>query len=89
MISIYEKYGVDLPHSSNAITQLGEEVIFAVVRDGDIVCYDGHVCTYVGEGMIVHASNPRTGVAISDMYCKEPITIKKFNFAEIQEKSNE
>ena len=89
VLSIYKKYGIDLPHSSSAIAKLGEEVNFAEVRDGDIVCYEEHVGIYVGEGMVVHASNPRRGTIMSDMYYREPVTIRRFNFAETQEKNNE
>jgi len=36
---------------------------------GDIICYDGHVALYLGNGQIVHASNskpyPRGGVKVS------------------------
>uniref|UniRef100_UPI0040573C4D C40 family peptidase n=1 Tax=Acetatifactor sp. TaxID=1872090 RepID=UPI0040573C4D len=89
VISVYKKYGIDLPHSSYAIAELGEEVNFAEIRDGDIVCYDGHVGIYVGENMVVHASNPRNGVVLENMYYREPITIRRFDFAEAQGDENE
>ena len=89
VLSIYNKYGIDLPHSSSAIAKLGEEVNLAEIRDGDIVCYDGHVGIYVGENMVVHASNTRSGVVLEDMYYREPITIRRFDFAEAQEEVDE
>lgn len=84
VLSVYGKYGIELPHSSNAIAQMGKEVNLSEIRDGDIVCYDGHVGIYVGENMIVHASNPRRGVVMDSMYYNEPITIRRFDFAEAQ-----
>lgn len=89
VLSVYGKYGIELPHSSSAIAKLGEEVKLSEIRDGDIVCYDGHVGIYVGENMVVHASNPRIGVVLEDMYYREPITIRRFDFAEAQEEGNE
>lgn len=86
VLRVYEKYGIDLPHSSFEIAKMGEEVNFAEIRDGDIVCYDGHIGIYVGENMVVHASNPRKGVVLENMYYREPITIRRFDFAEAQEK---
>lgn len=83
LVSVYEKYGIELPHSSMAIAGMGEEVNLADIRDGDVVCYDGHVGIYVGENLVVHASNDRSGIIISDMYYREPITIRRFNFAEV------
>ena len=84
LVNIFKKYGIDLPHSSKKIQELGEEVLLSEIRDGDIVCYDGHVGIYVGEDMIVHASNVRWGITISKMYYREPISIRRFNFAEAQ-----
>lgn len=88
VLSVYEKYGIELPHSSSAIARLGEEVNFAEVRDGDIVCYEGHVAIYVGENMVVHASNPHSGIVMNNMYYREPMTIRRFDFAEAQERDN-
>ena len=85
VLSVYKKFGIELPHSSQAIMKLGEEVNFAEIRDGDIVCYDGHVGIYVGENMVVHASNQHRGVALDNMYYREPITIRRFDFAGVQE----
>ena len=34
-------------------------------QPGDIICYNGHVAMYIGNGKIVHASNRRTGIKIS------------------------
>ena len=33
---------------------------------GDIICYYGHVAIYLGDGRIVHASNSRDGIKISE-----------------------
>lgn len=85
VLSVYKKFGIELPHSSYAVMKLGEEVNFAEIRDGDIVCYDGHVGIYVGENMVVHASNQRRGVVLDNMYYREPITIRRFDFAKAQE----
>ena len=38
VMSLYKKYGIDLPHSSISISKMGEKVNMADIRDGDIVC---------------------------------------------------
>ena len=62
VMSVYNAFGVDLPHSSSAMRSCGYEVSQDDMRAGDIVCYSGHVGIYVGNNTIVHASSPSTGI---------------------------
>jgi peptidoglycan DL-endopeptidase CwlO len=65
----YRKAGVKLPHSSHAIARKGKKVRRADLRPGDVVMpQSGHVGIYVGNGKIVHAATPRSGVVVSKMY---------------------
>ncbi|WP_051797414.1 C40 family peptidase [Catenuloplanes japonicus] len=65
----YRKAGVKLPHSSHAIARKGKKVRRADLRPGDVVLpQSGHVSIYVGDGKIVHAATPRSGVVVSKMY---------------------
>ena len=64
---IYQHFGVSLPHYDAAIRQKGKRVAsLSEARAGDIVCYYGHVAIYMGDGRIVHASNSRDGIKISE-----------------------
>ncbi len=65
VMKVYEKFGVDLPHSSYKLRYVGHAVKAADVQPGDIICYDGHVAIYMGDGKIVHASNRKDGIKIS------------------------
>ena len=63
--------GVSLPHSSSAQYGSGSRVSADALQPGDLVFYYSpisHVGMYIGNGMIVHAANPGTGVVVSDMY---------------------
>jgi cell wall-associated NlpC family hydrolase len=63
--------GVALPHSSSAQYSSGARVSADSLQPGDLVFYYSpisHVGMYIGNGMIVHAANPGTGVVVSDMY---------------------
>ncbi|NYG58038.1 cell wall-associated NlpC family hydrolase [Nocardioides daedukensis] len=58
--------GVSLPHSSQAQMGSGTPVSISQLQPGDLVFYYSpvsHVGIYIGNGQIVHAANPRTGVA--------------------------
>lgn len=64
------KAGVALPHSSSAQYSSGPQVSRDQLAPGDLVFYYSpisHVGIYIGNGMIVHASNPSTGVKVSPM----------------------
>ncbi len=62
--------GVALPHSSSAQYSSGTKVARGDLQPGDLVFYYSpisHVGLYIGNGMIVHAANPGTGVAVSSV----------------------
>ncbi len=59
--------GVGLPHSSSAQYGSGPHVASNALQPGDLVFYYqpiSHVGMYIGNGMIVHAANPSTGVVV-------------------------
>ena len=63
--------GVALPHSSSAQYSSGTRVAARALRPGDLVFYYSpisHVGMYIGNGMIVHAANPSTGVQVTGLY---------------------
>lgn len=66
----YKKYyGISLPHGANMQMHRGRKVSLSALQTGDLVFFDhdhngkaDHVGIYVGNGKLVHASNPRSGV---------------------------
>ena len=79
VMSVYENFGVSLPHSSSADRNVGTEVEggLSSAQPGDIVCYSGHVGIYIGNGEIVHASTEETGIKVSDADYRTPITVRR------------
>lgn len=64
--SVYNNFGVSLPRTSYEQQNAGREVSYSEAQPGDLICYGGHVAIYMGNGKIVHASNSRDGIKISD-----------------------
>lgn len=82
-MSIYSHYGVSLPHSSSAQSQMGTRVSADEVKPGDLLFYGSgnhvnHVAMYIGGGKVIHASTERTGIKISNAFYRTPITIRRF-----------
>jgi peptidoglycan DL-endopeptidase CwlO len=70
--------GVALPHSSSAQMGSGTPVSMSALQPGDLVFYYSpvsHVGIYIGNGQIVHAANPSTGVQVA------PVNLMPFSGA--------
>lgn len=77
-MSLYAKYGHSLPH--NAAAQAGCTRKVSSPKPGDLFFYSNgsrinHVAMYIGGGMVIHASNPRDGIKISNAYYRHPVKI--------------
>src|ERR687887_1466753 len=53
----YLRVGIDLPHSSYALSAVGRSVSRAQMEPGDVLFFNGrgHVGLYIGRGRMVHA----------------------------------
>jgi uncharacterized protein YgiM (DUF1202 family) len=71
-LSVFKKYGISLPHYSVSQSKMGKKVSLSEAKAGDLVFYSNgsrvnHVAIYLGNGQVVHASSPRTGIKISNV----------------------
>lgn len=68
----YRQVGITLSRSSSAQwSGAGRKVSVSEIQPGDLVFYYSpvsHVGMYIGNGMIVHAANPRSGVNTTGLY---------------------
>ena len=78
---VYSNFGYTLPRTSSQQRSVGVGVSYAEAQPGDIICYEGHVAIYIGNGMIVHASNskpyPSGGIKISRAEYKTILTVRR------------
>ncbi|MFQ8703966.1 MAG: C40 family peptidase, partial [Eisenbergiella sp.] len=82
VMSSMKKYGVNLPHYSGSQAQQGTKVSLSEALPGDLVFYAkngtiNHVAIYIGNGQVIHASNPRTGIRISNATYRTPHVVKR------------
>lgn len=78
VMSVYANFGVSLPHSSKSDRSQGYAVDgLANAQPGDLICYSGHVALYIGNGQIVHASNSKTGIIVSNADYKKILAIRR------------
>lgn len=78
VMSVYNNFGVSLPHSSSADRHVGSAVgSLAEAQPGDIICYSGHVGLYIGGNQIVHASTSRTGIIVSRADYRNILAIRR------------
>ena len=66
----FKSSGKSLPRSSRALSRIGTPVSKSALQPGDLVFFYkpvSHVGIYVGNGKIVHASNRKSPVKVSDM----------------------
>jgi cell wall-associated NlpC family hydrolase len=78
VMSVYANFGVSLPHSSASDRSQGYAVdSLDNAQPGDLICYSGHVALYIGNGQIVHASNKRTGIIVSNANYRTILAIRR------------
>lgn len=80
---IYKKFGITIPRTSRAQASSGTKISSSNLKPGDLVFYGkggyiNHVAIFIGNGKIIHASNRRDGIKISNMYYRQPVKYVRY-----------
>lgn len=78
VMSIFKKYGVNLPRNSRSQANSGTTISVSEAKPGDLIFYGNgksinHVAIYIGGGQVIHASSPKTGIRISNVSYRTPV----------------
>ncbi len=84
-MSVYKAFGYNLPRTSRSQVSAGKtvKVSTSTLKPGDLLFYCNssgtinHVAMYIGNGKVVHASNPRSGIKISQYNYRTPCAARR------------
>ena len=77
---IYQHFGYSIPRTSGAQASYFRGISSSEAKPGDLFFYGSggrvnHVAMYIGNGQVIHASNARTGIKISNAFYRSPIKV--------------
>jgi len=80
---IFKKFGYSLGRTSRDQARGGKKITASELKPGDLVFYGSssyinHVAIYIGNGKIIHASNRRDGIKISNMRYRTPVAYRRY-----------
>ena len=82
--NVYRQIGIGLPRVSSDQANVGVDIDISEIRPGDLLFYYdsglqriGHVTMYMGNNTVIHASNARLGVIVSDAGYRPPVRVKR------------
>ena len=66
--SLFREFGISVSRTTYSQEYDGIAIPLSKAQPGDIILYPGHVGLYIGNGQIIHASNAREGIKVSDVF---------------------
>ncbi|MDF2804782.1 MAG: hypothetical protein K0S61_4687 [Anaerocolumna sp.] len=82
--SVFRKFGISIPRTSRTQATGGTRVSIENIRSGDLIFYAkggtiNHVAIYIGNGQVISASSPSTGIRISAYNYRTPVKAVRYN----------
>lgn len=78
-MSVYKHFGITISRTSRSQAKDGTKITADQLQPGDLIFYAdssgniNHVALYIGGGQVIHASNERTGIKISQYKYRTPV----------------
>lgn len=78
-MSIYKHFGYEIPRVSRDQAGAGKEVSLDSLQKGDLIFYTNdsgtinHVALYIGDCKVIHASNEKVGIIVSNHTYRTPV----------------
>ena len=83
--SVLANFGINISRTAGAQSQGGTAVDLNNLEPGDLLYYEGsgdygigHVTMYIGDGKVVHASSSTTGIIVSDVDYRTPVSASDY-----------
>lgn len=81
--AVYAQFGYGLPRTSGAQAADAAGVSESEMQAGDLIFYASggsvnHVALYIGDGQVVHASNSKNGIIVSNYNYRTPVKIGRY-----------
>ena len=81
--SLYAHFGYAIPRDSRSQAAGAAGITQEEMQPGDLLFYSrggsiNHVAMYIGDGQIIHASNPKTGIKISPYDYRQPVKVVSY-----------
>lgn len=80
---VYQNAGYSIPRDSRSQAASARTISASNAKPGDLFFYGNgsrinHVAMYIGNGQVIHASNERYGIRISNAYYRTPMKVGRF-----------
>lgn len=80
--SVFKNFKISVPRTSRSQATAGTKVATSAIKEGDLVFFAtngvvDHVGIYIGNGKMVHASNPKDGIKISNYNYRTIYTVRR------------
>ncbi|MCR5486277.1 MAG: C40 family peptidase [Lachnospiraceae bacterium] len=80
--SVFRHFNIRLPRTSREQARVGQKISASDAKPGDLFFYGkggvvNHVAIYIGGGQVINASNPRSGIKISNAYYRTPYAVRR------------
>ena len=81
--SVYRDNGIGIPRDSRSQAAGGSEISISNIQMGDLIFYSrngviNHVAIYMGNGKVIHASSPETGIRITNYNYRQPVKAVRY-----------